>query len=227
MSPPDLSLENLDLIAVNQETISGLGESGPAVQLLTFNFKASNPGHAQIKRFLLKWIRGDGTSTNELSVPPLELNITHSPNRWLFAALASITVGVGGIGFLFWFFKIRKKPIQPSNGVQSLESLFLGQFLNALEKWRANLRHEEFLSELSCLFKRYTAQKLDWNPSGDDYNALQKKAEQKWTKKDALELIELFRTLEYEQFSGSQRVPDHLEKLYQNLCHFIERKIII
>lgn len=227
MSSPDLTLENLELIGVSQETISGPEESASTDQILTFNFKGQKPGLAKIKRFTLKWIQSDGASTSELAIPPLELTITQPQNWWLiiFLSVGGATA-LGGLGFLFWTLSQKEKPI-PQNVDKSQEDLILEDLSAAQQRWETNSHHQEFLNELNHLIGQYAAQKLGWNPSQEDYNALQKKAESKWSKKEASAFIELFRTLEYERFSGTVVEPNRLTKLYRTIYSFIEHKKII
>ena len=87
--------------------------------------------------------------------------------------------------------------------------------------------HKEFLGELIHSLKQYSSQKLDWNPSQGGYNALQKKAEEKWSKKEARELSELLGRLEYQRFSGDSFEREKFVALYQSLYSFIEQRKIV
>ena len=228
MSPPDLSLENLELIGVNQETESNSEESGGAVQILTFNFMAQAAGPAQIKHFSLKWTQGEGAATHELAIPSLKLNIVRSSKSRVIALLAvGGSAGLIGLPFLFWVRRIKNKKIEKSLKSKPMEILILEQLGVTQNQWQTDTNRSKFLNGLTHLLEQYAGQKLDWNPSRDDYNALQKKAEKSWNKKEALELIELFRTLEHNRFSGEQMESEQLKKIYQNVYTFIERRKIL
>ncbi len=230
LSPPELNLENLELLGVSQETVSEPGETEQSkglVQVLTFRFTAQKPGKASANRFLLRWIQGNGILTNELVIPELELTITQPSLPWSHIAImgGSILLGLGLLFTVLFLFK-KKKPLQEIPALL-FEDKALEQLRGIRTRWESNEIHQEFLSELIRLLQRYSSQKLDWNPSQDSYNALQKKAGEKWSKKEAQELSDLLQNLEYERFSGVTLEREKLVALYQAIYSFIEQKKIV
>ena len=234
MRPPDLNLQNLELSGVSQETVSQPERSeatGEHEQILTFHFKAQKPGPAKVDGFSLRWIQGDGTATSDLAIPPLELRITPSPKL----RIQSLAIGGGlllltgtAISFLIRVLRKTKKQGAIKAPTKPLEEAVLDELHKVRTTWETNTSQKELLGELTHVLQSYCHQKLDWNPSHQGgYNDLQKKAEVKWSKKEARELTELFRLLEYERFSGAQTDREKLLACYQTLCSFVERRRVI
>ena len=232
LSPPELTLENLELLGISQETISGseTGEQDKGQeQVLTFRFAAQKPGHAVVNRFALRWIQNEGAITSELTIPPFKLTIVKPRTSWSkIAFIAAGGTAAIGILIIFTFILRRKKDlVEQKIPVQSLEERALEELRQSRAKWERTAKHSEFLSELIRLIGGYAGQKLDWNPTQDGYNALQKKAEAKWAKKEARELGELFHNLEFQRFSGIQPEREQLVALYQTIYSFIEQRKIV
>ncbi len=230
LSPPDLNLENLELLGVSQETVSkpeGADQNKGLVQVLTFRFTAQKPGKASANRFLLRWIQGGGTFTNELVIPELELTIAKPPLPWLrIGIIGGGALVIISIPLLLVSFLKKKKPLQEAP-VLSPEDRSLEQLRESRAQWETNTKHQEFLSELTRFLQQYSSQKLDWNPSQDGYNALQKKAGEKWSKKDAQELTDLLQNIDSQRFSGASLQQEKLIELYQGIYSFIEKKKIV
>ncbi len=233
LKPPDLNLENLELLGVSQETASEPekpGENrGEFKQLLTFRLAAQKPGHATVNHFLLRWTQDNETIVSELLIPSMELTIMPLPFPWARTILI-LSAGVFGALALpisiFLMIKKKKSSLQVSPP-QSLEESTLERLRTSHLQWEIKAVHQEFLGELTHLLEQYSSQKLDWNPSQESYNALQKKAQEKWSKKDSEELGKLLYHIEYERFSGTRLEREKLATLYQTIYSFIERRKIV
>lgn len=231
MIPPDLTLENLELLNISQETVSGSENQEKAdgiEQILSFRFMAKRPGPATVDRFSLRWVQGDGVMASALSVPSLELTITPRPRPWLWITLmgGGLFGGLASILFVSFVHKRKRKDLLNAPS-KSLEERALDELRNIHVVLRSNETRQDVLSSLMHIFQHYCSQKFDWNPARDGYNALQKKAEERWPKKEVHELSELFQTFEHKRFSGEQVEQAKLESLYQALYSFIEHKKII
>ncbi|MBI4358574.1 MAG: hypothetical protein HY584_04675 [Candidatus Omnitrophica bacterium] len=228
MSPPELELENLELAGVGQESVSDQEGSSflkPMEQILTFRFIAKEPGHASIKQFLLRWNEGEGESTHALSIPPIELTIKPRPKIFsLYHVLSgSLLGGCFIVALLVMFYRKRRKKL-PAHPSRSLEEIILEKFQTSCNRWKHQGVDSIFLGELEHSLKEYVAQKLDWNPFEGSYNDLQNRAEMKWSKREASHLVDLFRALEEERFSGANRENQKLLELFQSLYSFVEGK---
>ena len=223
MSPPEATLKNLELVGVAQETESnGSNEKSGMDQLLTFRFTASKAGPASASRIRLRWIQGSGILTNELTIPSLELTIKAPHKWWLF-----LTIGISltSLFLIILFLSQKQKKADELRELQkSLEDLLLEQ-LNASQKsWEMKKNDKDFLGDLTRILHQYLTQKLDWNPSQEDYNALQKKAAEKWSKREAQALMDLFEAIGFERFSGADVHTQPVSTFYLRIYSFIESK---
>lgn len=230
MSSPELSLENLELLGVKQETLSTADnqESTKGIeQVLTFRFVAAESGRAAIKSFSLHWTYAEGIISSSLSIPPVEFKITSSKSSWLWP----VVIGGGGLAIISSgiFVFLLKKKIQkpPGKPPLSLEETTLLELLEIRKKWESTNTTQIFLNELTHLFEDYLGRKLDWNLHQDGYNALHHKAEGKWSRKEAHEIKEIFQALEYQRFAGAATEGNEPLSLYQKIDLFIERKKVI
>lgn len=234
MIPPDLTLNNLELLGISQEVTSkpeSPESAGEVAQTLAFRFVAKKPGRATLERFSLRWVQLDGAMVSALTIPALELTITPKPYFWQWIAVTSGgTLMMLAVTFLILRLRRSKRQEVLRTQAKSLEELTL----NELDAIRTVLKSEgtqgtrrDILSKLACILERYCSQKLDWNPTRDGYNALQKKVEGNYSKKEALELSELFCAVEHERFSGEEIQEPKLLSIHQAICSFIERKKVI
>ena len=231
LSPLDLNLENLELLGVNQETVSEpekTGEIEGFKQILTFRFTPQKPGRAAINHFLLRWTQASDSITSELVIPSVELTIIPPPFPWIRIIIFLTSVlGVLALPISILMVVKKKKSSLQTSPPQSLEESTLERLRTSHFQWETKAVHQEFLGELIRLLEQYFSQKLDWNPSQESYNALQKKAQAKWSKKDGEELGKLLQNIEYERFSGMQPEREKLAALYQAIYSFIERRKIV
>ncbi len=222
MNSPELNLENLELIGVGQETLSKPGDSAGEEQVLTLRFKAPKKGPAKINSVTLLWTQGGGISTSSLKIPSVELTIKNKPiNPWIWiCGIALSTLAILGSLLLFR----KKKPVSAPVIPKTPEELYLTK-INELKN--SGFEGRNLLNDLTRLLERYLQEKFNWNRSQEDYNALQKKAEKSWDKKEVGELKELFDKIEFMRFSGSEPQQNELITLYQSARSFIERKIVV
>ncbi|OGW85512.1 MAG: hypothetical protein A3C35_06035 [Omnitrophica bacterium RIFCSPHIGHO2_02_FULL_46_11] len=230
MSPVDATLKNLEFVGVAQETESKSNEDDEKSgmdQLLTFRFTAQKAGPAAATQLRLRWTQGSGAQTSELVIPSLELTIKaplFSKARPFLAYGAALLVGL--LSLILFLVLRHKKPVPTEEIQQSLEELSLGQLDKAQKSWDTKRNHKDFLADLTRILQRYSAQKLDWNPSQEDYNALQKKAAEKWSKREAQDLADLFKMIEFERFSGASAYEEATATIRQRIYSFIQSKKI-
>ena len=220
MSSPQMVLENLELIGVGEEAVSGMIE-----EILTLRFKGLHPGPAKISSLTLEWIQADGISTSRLNVPPVELIIKKPANLLLWIGIASSILIAFGLGFLL--FRLKKKSAEIVQTPESVEESYLRQLDTLKNSISGNPNTKIFLNDLMKLLERYVQQKFDWNQSQEDYNALHKKVDRVWGSKEVKEIQNLFEKIEYNRFSGSELKQEELISLFQSVRSFIERKKVI
>ena len=215
MDSPDLELENLELIGVNQEA------SEANEQILNFRFSAKTPGIAKIKHFLLRWIYGAGTLTSEYKIPPAEFKISApSPSfKFLIAALIGIFFALSIL--VAFMIKKKKKPVPVRF---SVEEAMLEELKSIYSEFQNTGAPQKSLGKMRHIFEEYLKQKLDWNPARLNYNELQKKLGEKWSSKEANEVEELIRAMEYQQYSGSEIEQNKFVTIYQTVYSLIERR---
>lgn len=220
MNSPQMVLENLELIGIGEEAVSGMIE-----EILTLRFKGLHSGPAKISSLTLEWIQADGISTSRLNVPPVELTIKKPANPLLWIGIASGTLVTFGVGFLV--FRLKKKTAEVVQIPESLEESYLRQLDALKNSISGNSNSKVLLNDLMKVLERYVQQKFDWNHSQEDYNALHKKADQAWGSKEVKEIQNLFEKIEYSRFSGSELKQEELISLFQSVRSFIERKKVI
>ena len=225
MNSPQMVLVNLELIGVGQETVSKPGQDNGEEQILTLRFKAQNPGPAKINSLVLEWTQAEGAATSSLKIPSVEITIRKQTNYLFWILIFGFSLVVFGAGFIFS--RMKKKTPEASGPAQTFEETCLSQLVHAKNLAETSLHNANFLNDLTQILDRYVQQKFGWNRSQEDYNALQKKADKIWGKKEIGELKELFEKIEYYRFSGSELKPDELITLFQSVRSFIERKKVI
>ncbi len=225
MSSPQMTLENLELTGIGQETVSKPGQDNGEEQILTLGFKAQNPGPAKINSLVLEWTQAEGAATSSLKIPSVEITIRKQTNYLFWILIFGFSLVVFGAGFIFS--RMKKKTPEASGPAQTFEETCLSQLVHAKNLAETSLHNANFLNDLTQILDRYVQQKFVWNRSQEDYNALQKKADKIWGKKEIRELKELFEKIEYYRFSGSELKPDELITLFQSVRSFIERKKVI
>ncbi|GEM_PF-4235063 len=224
MSSPKMTLQNLELIGVSEETVSNPNKEindSSIEQILTLRFKALKPGPAEINSLILEWVQGEGASVSSIRAPSVKLTVKSDKIVWMWPLFLGIILIVCA-AFVFYFFKKKKTPAPVSN--LSLEESYLNELNQTLSSLEFNSNHKTFLNELEKIFGHYLDQKLSWNRNQEDYNALQKKAEKKWDRREIQEIKTLFDQMEYCRFSGSELNRQELISLVNTVKSFIERK---
>ena len=222
MNSPEMLLDNLELVGVGQETVSNSDEDLGEEQLLTLRFKALKPGPAKVSSLVLIWAQAGGISTSTLKIPPVQLTIQKKSNLipWFGGGIVIATLSAAVI------LLIRRKKRHSAQAVtpKTLEERIVVQFDHVKN---SGVRGRDFLNELSRVLERYLQEKFDWNRSQEDYNALQKKAEKNWDKKEVREIKDFFEKIDFYRFSGSGLSEEELINLFQSARSFVERKVIV
>lgn len=229
MGSPQMSLKNLELIGVGEETVSvsDSREGDTSIeQILTLQFKALKPGPAKINSLILEWIQSDGISSSRLKIPSLELTIRKSNNPLFWISIFGSAAVIISAFFGLAYFK-KKKAIPSVQPVKTAEDACLNQLDQLKNSLKSESDSKNFLNHLMRVLDQYARQKFDWNHSQEDYNALQKKADKIWDQKEIRELKELFERIEYSRFSGSELKTEELNSLFQSVRSLIERKKVL
>ena len=234
LDSPEVTTENLEFSGVSQET-GGEGspseEAGEVNQILNFKFQAQKPGPAKVNRFPLRWTYGQGAATTSVTIPALELTIKNRPFALLtnpFLVIATgVLLSITSLGaFLLIRARNKKREVSSIPSVNVLEESALEELEKVKTKWENESGEPDFLNHLNRIFYHYLDQKLGWNPAKGSYNGVQKRVEEKWSKKDASELKELIDRFEYIRFSAGEKDRLAAAKLCDSVSSFIERRKI-
>ena len=230
MRPPAVDLFNLKLIGITEETASGANGSGASDQnqhVLSFNFRALEPGPARIEPISLKWTRSHDAIGSQLTVPGFDLTIRRTiPLVWFL--LAVIGTAIGGTSLLLMKHVLHKPSTQvPPSPTRSFAELELDELRVRYAEWKKGGNHQEFLDAVTRIVERYLTQELGWHFGRDSYNEFKIKAEAKWVRKDAVVMWDTLKKLEYQRYSGISSDEKELEQMYKDIFSFITRKRVI
>jgi hypothetical protein len=230
---PKLEFENLTLIGIGRETgaqadatVSGASQIN-AGEILTFKFAAEKPGKASIKWLELAWQQPDGTPVESFEVPPFSVKIVSARQSLvlIISIISSAILLIGGL-FIFFFIKNKKSKLETEQSIPdvcSLETKKL-QELKLLEQSIATSGSTDSPQKLHYILIEYLKEKFDWQPGRGGYNALEKIALTKWSKKDTQELKNLFQLLDEQRFSGTEVDRKKIMDIYKRVYLFIEQR---
>jgi hypothetical protein len=223
----------LTLIGIGRETgaqaeatVSGTSQIN-AGEILTFKFAAEKPGRASIKWLELAWQQPDGTPVESFEIPPFSVKIVSARQSLvlIISAISSVILLISG----FLFFGLRKNKKTKLDAMQSvadvcpLETKTLKE-LKVTEQLITISRSAELTQKLHHILTKYLKEKFDWQPGRGGYNALEKIALTKWSKKDTQELKNLFQLLDEKRFSGAEADRKEIMDIYKRVYLFIEQR---
>lgn len=223
MSSPRMDLENLELIGVSEETVSGPGRDADSEleQILILRFQAQKEGPAKINSLILEWTQAGGTLASSLKIPSVELMIQKRKNPVIWISVFGFLCIVLVVSL--FFIRRKNKKAMPVSQSQTIEEQYLSQLGHIKNSPDKDWSGKEMLVHLDAVLEQYIRQKFNWIRGQEDYNALQNKID----KKEISQIKEFFDKMEYLRFSSSELKREEFISLFEKVQMFIERRKVI
>ncbi len=234
LQPPEMQLENLELVRVGQEA-GFQTQSEPAeeeTQVFNFQFHALKPGTASIKTLSIKWLSGANETRSTFSLPRAAFQIKKPiqiPHifLWILTPLALVS-SLFAVVLYSKRKKILTEKLEPADTKNEIAGQLLAQLQDASHSLINKKDAASFFIVLRNAFDVYLKSKIEWDHSHDSKDDLFQKASRAWSEKDAKVLCGLLVKLEFLRYSGAHStLANEAEEVCQELKLFISQKMTV